>query len=348
MILKDASAFNIQFRHGRPLLVDTLSFEKYEEGTPWVAYRQFCQHFLAPLALMSYKDYRLNQLFRVYLDGIPLNLSSSLLPKRTFLRLSLLSHLHLHARAQKYFGDKPPVNQKRQMSRQALSGLVGHLDSTIKKLRWRPAKTEWSGYYQEIHYSPKALGQKISLVSEFLEAVSPECVWDLGANTGLFSRLASDRQIMTLAFDIDHAAVEKNYLQSRQKKETHILPLVLDLTNPTSGFGWAHEERASLLERGPAEAILALALIHHLSLSNNVPLERISGFLASLGKWLIIEYIPKSDQQVQKLLAHRPDIYADYTEEVFEKSFSAYFRIKRKVGIVESDRSLYLMERKVI
>ena len=107
MSLKDASAYNIQFRGSRPVLIDTLSFERYREGEPWVAYRQFCQHFLAPLALMSHTDVRLGQLLRVYIDGVPLDLASRLLPGKTKLSLGLATHIHLHAQAQRKYADKP-------------------------------------------------------------------------------------------------------------------------------------------------------------------------------------------------------------------------------------------------
>lgn len=345
MSLRDSSAYNIQFKNGRPIFIDTLSFGKYREGQPWVAYRQFCQHFLAPLALMSYKDIRLSQLLHVYIDGLPLDLTSCLLPWRTHLRFSLLSHIHLHARSQKHFADKPMDVGQYRLSRYAFLGILNSLESAIRKLKWQPKGTEWADYYQDTNYSSQAFEHKKTIVDGFLDKVRPANVWDLGANVGIFSRLASDRGIPTVSFDVDPAAVEKNYLDCLARGNTSILPLVIDLTNPSPGIGWENKERMSLKERGPADAVLALALVHHLAISNNVPLSRIAGFFSDICHWLIIEFVPKADSQVQRLLATREDIFPDYTRQAFEQEFGRYFTIADSADIRESQRTLYLMRR---
>ncbi len=344
MSLKDASAYNIQFKGGRPLLIDTLSFEKYCEGEPWVAYRQFCQHFLAPLALMSYRDVRLNQLLRVHIDGMPLDLASSLLPLRTYFVFSLLSHIHLHARAQRRFADKTVDAGGREMGRLSFRGLVDNLKSAVERLTWEAGGTEWADYYEETNYPPDALQQKKRLVAQFLGQIDPRSVWDLGANVGVFSRIASDRGIHTLSFDVDHAAVERNYLRCVKEEEAHILPLLLDLTNPSPGIGWENEERASLLARGPADTVFALALIHHLAISNNLPLDRLAGFFSTICRSLIIEFVPKDDSQVQRLLATREDIFSHYTQRHFEDAFREYFIIRCAEKLKGTERTLYLME----
>jgi len=346
MSLKDGSAYNIQFLKGRPVFIDTLSFERYHEGQTWVAYRQFCQHFLAPLALASYRDIRLNQLSRVHLDGIPLDLASSLLPVRSRFRFSLLSHLHLHAKSQKYFADKIPNRGGRRMSLKGFLGLVDSLQAAVERLKWRPRGTEWADYYEKNGYSQEALEHKKELVRSFLESMNPGMIWDLGANTGLFSRIAGDRGIATISFDVDPAAVERNYLECRERGECNILPLVLDLTNPSPSIGWHNRERDSLVGRGPADAVMALALIHHLAISNNLPFARIAEFLAGICERLIIEFVPKSDSQVQRLLSTREDIFADYNQQTFEDTFSEYFRIERCVEIRDTERALYLMEKR--
>ncbi|MGA2670029.1 MAG: SAM-dependent methyltransferase [Dehalococcoidia bacterium] len=345
MSLRDSSAYNIQFKNGKPVFIDTLSFGRYCEGQPWVAYRQFCQHFLAPLALMSYKDIRLSQLLHVYIDGLPLDLASCLLPWRTHLRFSLLSHIHLHARSQEHFADKPINIRQYRVSRYASLGILNSLESIVKKLKWQPRGTEWADYYQDTNYSPQAFEHKKTIVAGFLERVRPATVWDLGANVGIFSRLASDRGIPTVSFDVDPAAVEKNYLDCVARGDTNILPLVIDLTNPSPAIGWENKERMSLKERGPADAVLALALVHHLAISNNVPLSRIAGFLSDISHWLIIEFVPKTDSQVQRLLATREDIFPNYTRQAFEQEFSRYFTVEDSSAMVESQRTLYLMRR---
>jgi ribosomal protein L11 methylase PrmA len=345
MSLKDASAYNVQFRSGRPILIDTLSFERYREGQPWVAYRQFCQHFLAPLALMSHVDVRLLQLLRVYLDGIPLDLASLLLPARTWGNFVLLSHIHLHARAQKRFADRSVPTKHRTMGQTAFLGLMDNLKSAIEKLDWQPHGTEWHNYYAISNYSSTALEHKKRLVAQMLDRVAPapESVWDLGANIGLFSRIAGGRGIPTVSFDIDPAAVEKNYRESVANAETNILPLVLDLTNPSPGIGWENQERTSIFERGPVDVVFALALVHHLVISNNLPLGKVANFLDRLCHSLIIEFVPKSDPQVQKLLSNREDIFGDYNQHTFEREFSEFFSIQDREAIPDTDRVLYLM-----
>ena len=346
MVLKDASAYNVQFVRGKPVLIDTLSFERYREGMPWVAYRQFCQHFLAPLALMSCRDVRLGQLLRVHIDGIPLDLASRLLPMRTRLRFSLLAHIHLHARSQKRHEGEAVDVKGRKVGRLGFQGIIDSLESAVGKLSWKPAGTEWAEYYEDTNYSPESLEEKSRLVGELLDRTDAKVVWDLGANTGRFSRVASSKGRFTVSFDVDPAAVEKNYLDCKRDGETNVLPLLLDLTNPTPGIGWENEERSSLLERGPAETALALALVHHLAISNNLPLDRIAQFFAGVCRWLIIEFVPKSDSQVQRLLATRDDIFGSYTREGFEKAFDGWFVPEASMDISGTWRTLYLMRKR--
>ena len=343
MSLKDCSAYNIQFFNGKPIFIDTLSFEKFEPNKPWIAYRQFCQHFLAPLALMSCKDIRLNQLFKIYIDGIPLDLASSLLPIKTYFKFFLLTHIHLHAKSQKHFSKKTVKLSKHKMGHQSLLSLIDNLESAITKLKWKPRNTEWAKYYEIDNYSLNAHKNKNYIVADFINKINPKNVWDLGANTGTFSRISSEKGIMTVSIDSDPAAVEKNYLKCVEKNEANILPLLLDITNPSPGIGWQNQERLSLLGRGSADTVLALALIHHLAISNNLPFDKIATFFSKICKSLIIEFIPKSDSQIQKLLFTREDIFTYYTEEIFRKEFEKYFKIKNVSNIKESQRKLYLM-----
>lgn len=343
MTLKDASAYNLQFCAGKPVFIDTLSFETYAEGQPWLAYRQFCQHFLAPLALMSYKDVRLSSLLRTYIDGIPLDLTSTLLPFRTRLRLSLLTHIHLHASSQKRYADRPVDMSRRKLSKMGLVGILDSLQSLVAGLTWKPSGTEWADYYNDTNYSAVAFQDKKDIVAGLLDRVSPENVWDLGGNIGVFSRIPCAKGIPTVCMDIDPAAVEMNYLEAVSKKERNILPLVIDLGNPSPGIGWADQERMSLEQRGPADTALALALVHHLCISNNVPFRMLADFLRRICRHLIIEFIPKSDSQVRRLLATREDVFADYTQTAFHDEFAPFFAVEESIHIKDSQRMLYLM-----
>jgi hypothetical protein len=345
MTLKDASAYNIQFHNGRPILIDTLSFEVYSEGQIWRAYRQFCQHFLAPLALMAYSDIRLSRLMRIYIDGIPLDLTSSLLPHRTGLRPSILTHIHLHSRSRLRQSDKP-VAARRGMSGRAFLGLVESLESAINSLAYRPANSEWSDYYDDNNYTDESFGRKEAAVVDFLETIKPASVWDLGSNTGHFSRLASSKGILTISMDGDPAAVERNYIECKRGSDTACLPLWIDLANPSPGIGWRNEERVSLLERGTPDCVMALALIHHLAISNNVPLRMLAEYFASMCRHLIVEFVPKNDSQVIRLLRTREDIFDDYTEQGFEDAFARFFSTVKKVPLSNSKRTVYLMAAK--
>lgn len=344
--LKDASAYNIQFIKGKPLLIDILSFERYKENQPWVAYRQFCQHFLAPLTLIVYRDGRLNLLSRLFIDGLPLDLASSLLPKKTYLKFSVLSHIHFHARSQKYYADKRIRSQTRKMSLFALKNLVLSLESAVKSLNWPAKGTEWAEYYDHTNYTASGFEDKKRIVDSFIQLINPALVWDLGANNGVFSRLAAKRGAYVIASDIDPAAVEKGYQFVRQNKERNILPLIIDLTNPSPGIGWQNKERTSFINRGPADLVMALALIHHLAISNNTPFSQMANFFAKIGRSLIIEYVPKEDSQVKILLATREDVFKEYNQKNFEDEFSKYFNIKQKFQIEDSQRVIYLMKKK--
>jgi hypothetical protein len=232
------------------------------------------------------------------------------------------------------------------MTKTALVGLLDSLLSAIRSLKLKSQKTEWGNYYEQTNYAQAAFEAKREKVNAFILRVRPRSVWDLGANIGEFSRVASNLGIPTIAFDIDHGAVQRNYAMVKQDKETDLLPLCLDLTNPSPSLGWNCQERMSLPERAPVDMVMALALVHHLAISNNIPLENLASFFAGLGRWLIVEFIPKSDSQVKRLLSSRQDIFPDYTKAGFESAFGMHFEILEESPIAGSERILYLMERK--
>lgn len=348
MILKDASAYNIQFLDGNPLLIDTLSFERYQKGQAWIAYKQFCQHFLAPLVLMSHVDIRLSQQLRIHLDGIPLDLATTLLPKRALLNTGVLMHLQLHSIAQRRYKGKstsPDGNSKR-LSKESLVNITDDLHRTIRRLSWNHSQTSWAGYCQGDSYEEAGFLHKTEIVGEFLDVVKPKCVWDLGANTGAFSRIASAQGAFTVSIDNDPGAVEANYLRAKHDNMKNIHPLLVDLTNPSANIGWSNDERASLSDRSNADCLLVLALIHHLAIGNNLPLSMTAEFFASLAEWLIIEFVPKSDKKVQLLLATREDVFADYCKNTFEEIYKEYFNLVDYREIDNSDRVLYLCQRR--
>jgi hypothetical protein len=350
MILKDASAYNIQFMRGKAIHIDTLSFDFYKEGEPWVAYGQLCRHLLAPLFLMVYTDIRLSQLMRVYIDGIPLDLASKLLKGKG--GFAVKSHIHWHAKSVVKHGQTGQSTQDLTRARQMkinkfqMTAMIDSLIRIVGKFELCGVQTEWGDYYANTNYSDSAADSKKEIVVNYLSEISPVVTWDFGANDGTYSRLAlSDSDKFVAAFDIDPIAVERNHTAVRRSGE-NMLPLLLDLTNPSPAIGFANHERGLLITRQKPDCILMLAVIHHLAISNNLPLGMIAQWLASLGENLIIEFVPKSDSQVKVLLATRDDIFTDYTEQGFEEAFGKWFDFVKKRQVSESERDVYLMKRR--
>jgi hypothetical protein len=345
--LRDASAYNIQFRRGRPILIDSLSFEPLVPGRPWVGYRQFCEHFLAPLALMAKVDVRIGRFLRDALDGIPLDLASRLLPARTRLQFGLAAHVHLHSRAQRQHAGAAAVSTTKTptMSLDRQRALLASLRSTVAKLDWRPTGTEWADYAENTSYDDRATASKEALVARFVGGAGGQVVWDLGANIGRYSRVAADQGRRVVAFDIDPAAAERNYRAVRSEGREDILPLVMDLADPSAGVGWASAERRSLLDRADADVALALALVHHLAIGRNVPLPALAELLGRLAPHVILEWVPKDDPMVQVLLASREDVFPDYHIDGLRSALAPVFETVDEAPIDDSKRVLLSLRR---
>ena len=348
--LKDASAYNVQFLRGRPVLIDTLSFEPKRPG-PWVAYRQFCQHFYAPLLLAGQADPQLARLSQLFIDGVPLALASRLLPAATWLRPGPMMHVHLHAKAEQKWsrpvGKAQAEAVKAPPPAPAAQGdsrlVVESLRRAIEGLQWEP-RSHWSAYYTEQpSYEQAALDRKREIVTAWLQRMHPATVWDLGANTGQFSTIAIAQGAQVVACDADPACVELMYRQMRSSSVEQLLPLVTDLANPSPAIGWANAERMTLEQRGPADVLMALALVHHLAIGNNVPFEGIASYLARLARRAIVEFVPRTDAMVHHMLAGRDETFDNYDAASFERAFESRFTVDERVVLTPSDRVLYLM-----
>jgi len=352
MVLRDASAYNVQFRHGRAVFIDTLSFGPLPEGKPWVAYGQFCEQFLAPLALQTMVDPRMGRLLVADVGGVPLDLAATLLPWKTRLRPGLAMHVHAHARARTTVGEVDGDKPARQatFSRQALAGLVEGLSSLVSKLTWEPRGTTWVNYYEEAgHYEDAAMAAKVALVEQAVVDLAPSTVWDLGANTGRFAHIAASHGADVVAWDIDHGAVERGWRQicEQPPRTGDVLPLVLDLANPSPAIGWGHRERPSLADRGPVDVVFALALVHHLAIGNNVPLSSVAAELARLGRHVLLEWVPPDDPKVKVLKATREDVFDHYTTDGFEAAIGPSFEVERRDPLPDSGRVLYRLRSRV-
>jgi len=348
MILRDASAFNVQFVKGRAVLIDTLSFGRLVDERPWIAYGQFCRHFLAPLALEAHVDPRLAGLLVANIDGIPLDLAADLLPGKTKRRPGLGMHLHLHARSIAT-GEADPDAERRTatFSKKSHQGIATQLRGTVNKLTWEPRGTVWVDYYAEAdHYDEASMAAKVDLVAGHLAQLEPNLVFDLGANTGRFSQLAAATGATVVAADIDHGAVEGAWraIQGRPLDHGDLVPIRYDLANPTPRIGWANQERTDLADRGPADVVLALALVHHLAIGNNVPLPSVLELFARLGRHVIVEWVPKDDPKVKVLLATREDIFDQYTQADFEDAAAEHFDVVTRDQVGDSGRVLYRLK----
>jgi SAM-dependent methyltransferase len=344
MTLRDASAYNVQFRGGRPILIDSLSFERQADGEPWKPYRQFCEHFLAPLALMAHRDGRLGILLRDFIDGIPLDLAAELLPRRTRWSPGLAAHIHLHARAQRrHAGESGASTRSISMSDNRRHALLDHLRRTVEGLHITAAGTQWAEYSDQTSYSPAGMAAKEATVRRMLSEVGGRRAWDIGANTGRYSAIAADAGYGVLAIDSDWAAVERHYLALRKAREARTLPLLVDIADPSPAIGWANRERASLPARADADVIVALALVHHLAIGRNIPLQMLSDLLARLAPNLVIEWVPKEDPMVQRLLAAREDVFPDYSLDGFRTAFAGQFETLEEAAITDSQRIVFRM-----
>lgn len=345
MILKDASAYNVTWHKGKPIFIDTLSFTAYQEGQAWLGYRQFCSHFLAPLALMQYTNVGLQKLLQTNLDGIPLDLASSLLPWRTRLSVGMGIHMHMHARSQKkYAGVRKKVSVKVPLK--TLRNLAISLLNVVDGLKPRKADTEWGGYYNDTNYSPEQQQEKEKIISTWVDNSDANTVFDLGANDGTFSRVAAQSASLVISADIDPMAVQANYVRCRTDAEARILPLLLDITTPSPGIGWLCRERESIFDRLKPDLGMALALIHHLAIGANLPLNMIMEAFARLAPRWIVEFVDKPDSQVQRLLANREDVFPNYTQSDFEAVAAESFHIEAKHPICDMYRTLYLLRAK--
>ena len=348
--LRDASAFNIQYDGSGLRLIDTLSIGKRVPESPWVAYRQFCSHFLAPLALAAYGDVRTLSLWRAYIDGYPLDLAAGMIPLRRRYMPGLFMHLLLHARFQAAADRKEDIGRsdqtkKPKVSDNGLIGLIRSLRRTVSGIRWGRSSTIWASYADIRTYDSRDVNRKAAYVDRVLEQINPKMVWDLGANTGEFSERAASQGAFVVSIDGDPACTEFLYGKiSGTKGVKNILPLVMDLANPSPGLGWDGCERLGLRDRGPADLVMALALIHHLVLSSGVPLEMVARWFSGLAEHVLVEFVPPGDPMVQKLLRNRVDEHLPYDMAAFRSSFEQVFRFIDS-AILENGRTLFLCRR---
>lgn len=344
MILKDATPFNIQFKNGRPVFIDTLSFEKYDPTQPWIAYRQFTESFIIPLLLCTYRSPEMLKLLQVYPDGIPLPLAVKWLPWRSRFSFNILLHIFLQNKVAQR-SDRVSTTQA-AFSQTKLLNIINNLTSFISGMQLRKAKTTWNNYYDETVLNEKYVNDKLSIVTRWLKDLPVATLLDAGTNTGLFAEAVAKYAETVIAVDSDADCIDRLYMHCKQTANTNILSLFIDICQPTPSTGWHNKERSSFISRCSVDMILALALIHHLVIGKNIPLQQVAETFSILTEYLVIEFVPKEDEKVKQMLLHRKDIFPHYTEKGFEEIFHPFFDILEKVKIGNTERILFLMKKK--
>ncbi len=348
MSLKDASAYNVQIGQQGMVFIDIGSFELYEKDTPWVAYMQFCEHFLYPLALMQYTDLGMNQLLQLYPDGITARLSKKMLPFYARCNLGLLLHLYLHGHSvEEHENTFDAATTKAQLSKSKLYKLLSSLYDAIKKLRPRKESTQWADYTALTSYTDASMQSKKTSILEWLVDIKPNRLIDLGANNGYYTFAAAEYAQEIIACDIDPNCVSQLWNEAASS-QLYIAPVCNNLLAPSPAIGWNNTERSTLIDRlseAEVDCVLSLALIHHLCITGHVRFDQLAVWYQRMVKrYLILEWVPLEDEQTQKLVGGRAEQFSHYKERSFLSAMEPYFNLVKQQEIKGSCRKLLLFE----
>ena len=344
MIPKDASPYNVQWQGTSPVFIDVGSFEALPEGEPWAGYRQFCCLNLFPLMVQAYAGLAFQPLLRGSLEGIEPAEARAILRGRHTFRRGVFAHVALHARLERRESDRDTRTEVKRAGfrKELIDANAARLEKLVRRLDWGASETAWSGYGERSHYEAAELERKDRFVREACAAREWELAWDLGCNDGRYSRIAAEHARYVVAVDGDHATAEALFRNLRDAGERRILPLVMDLADPSPARGWRGLERTRLEDRGKPDLVLCLALLHHLSIGANVPLPQVVEWLASLGGTLVVEFCDRDDEMVKRLLSRKRDgANPDYDKERFEAALSEHFEITRRESLASGLRTLY-------
>lgn len=346
--LSDSTAYNVQFRGTRPVFIDHLSLIPYRDGDVWMGHRQFCMQFLNPLIFWAVLGVQPNHWFRGSLEGIAPEDLSPLLSWRDNLSWTIMTHVTAQAALQTRSmrkGTDAGKPSERKLPKTALIGMLQGLRSYINKLKLPGKTTVWGDYAEHTSYAGDEQAAKHAFVADMVKTARPELLLDLGCNTGDYSLTAVESGAKSVVgFDFDPEALERAY-DRFSKTNAAVLPLWLDAANPSPSQGWAQAERKGMEQRASADALVALAFIHHIAIGRNVPLDMAVGWIMSMAPTGVIEFPPKSDPMVQRLLAQREDIFPDYHEEAFLHHVQARGRVRAQKHLSEGGRLLVWYER---
>ncbi len=350
--LKDSSAFNVTLHKGKAIFIDTLSIDFYTENMPWRGYKQFVTHFLGPLVLAHYHGSQSLKLMSNFIDGIPIKMIASMLPLRTKLYPFLFSNIHLLAKFDdKHSADYVGETRIKSLSKKAQFNIIDSLYNYIKKLSLKE-RSEWVNYYDKTNYSDESFKLKSNIINTWTSQLNLKTLVDIGGNDGTFVRNINHKIHQALVCDVDNNAVDINYNRAKLNKEDYMLPFVFNILNPSAAIGFNNKERSSFLDRikGFApDVTMALAVIHHMSLSGNIPFETSANFFASFSKYLLIEFPKRDDSWVQRLLDSKREFkehFEFYNINEFEHCYNKYFNLIEKIPIEKTERVMYFLSKK--
>jgi SAM-dependent methyltransferase len=342
---KDGHAYNVQWWGSRPVFIDLSSFTMPADG-PWPGYRQFCQTFLNPLFLRAYRGVDHHPWLRGRLEGVAVADARRLLAPRDLLRRGVLRHVVLHgALERRATGPSQATGTamaEAGFGRELAQAAAGSLRKLVSSLSWRPPASTWSAYGADNSYGPADQARKAAFVEDAVRSGPAGLVWDLGCNDGTYARLAARHAGYVVAVDADHVTVEGLYRSLLAEGNARVLPLVMDLADPTPGLGWRTSERRSLPDRGAPDLVMCLALVHHLAIGANVPVAEVVAWLGSFGCRVVVEFPSRDDPMVRRMLAGKPIPHDDYTVETFESELSRTFTVLRREPLGSGTRTLYL------
>jgi hypothetical protein len=348
MILKDASPYNVQWQGAQPVFIDTPSFEPLNRGEPWVGYRQFCELFLYPLMLAAFKGMDFRPWLRGRIDGIPADQMRRLMSSRDLLRPGVLMHVAAQSALQARYAnsgrDVRGTLAQAGFDKALIRRNVDKLAALVARLSPPGIRTEWSDYDRTHSYEATEFARKVDFVRAAAATRPWRLAWDLGCNTGTFSRIAAEHADTVVAMDGDWMAIERLYQQEKSAGGRAILPLVVNLADASPNQGWLGAERKGLAERGRPDLTLCLALVHHIVIGANIPLAEFVGWLARLGTSVVIEWVGRDDEMVKTLLASREDQYTDYHPETFRELLAAHFDIRADEPLKGGKRHIYFAE----
>jgi SAM-dependent methyltransferase len=345
LILKDASPYNVQWHGTHPVFIDIGSFERLRAGEPWAGYRQFCMLFLYPLLLQAYRGVSFQPFLRGSLEGIEPGVCRRLLRLRDLIRPGVLSHVVMHERLERRHGSRGGnlrgELQAAGFGSQMVRANVTRLRKLVSRLDPPHIVSAWSDYGTCNTYSDAESERKAEVVRATARALQPKLVWDIGCNDGRYSRIAAEHSRHVIAMDADPTTVDGLYRSLAAEGNRSILPLVVDVADPSPALGWRNLERKTVIERGRPDLTLCLALVHHLSITRNIPLRSFLEWLRSLDSVLLVEFPAPEDPMVRRLLdAKRPGTHADYDRETFEQLLAELFTVESTIEL-SSTRTIY-------